>query len=519
MSTSTLVTATLRLPATATGQHHSAQPADPPPPRSATSLIFRAFRALAPLSVVAVFACTGLTLGDNAAGQDTFMELGAIAVDAETDTSFVLRKATSESGTVIKTLWAVPKKGAPKAVATLDGQGDVRVLFPKRGVLLMAEENGQEFLSLLDRHTLKVIDSATHSARYFGTRMSPSRRWVAVADNKNNSLPIILIDTNDLSAHALPGKADWKEAMWARTSDTLFAMSSWQTDASKILWSGGWSHTRLMAWQMDQVIGAQFTLATDGFWANPLFDIKLDGRGPSLLFSFSWVGVAPNDDAAVFPVIKAPANKGEKTTFELAVVDLDTHEVRFVQDAMGPVGFTPDGTSIISYRNVKHAQGDDKASATGSDAETFTGQDLLAIDLKTLAVEQLTVPFSGLINFFVTGAGHFVVVAGWTGNSRLALFDLDGKASSTVKGPNLDLHEVVARPSAQELWICDDGLYRLRVVSGVLDTIAVPFVAWHANRLPTADQIVVGNRDGSTLVYLAPQSGAVVRTVHLPEPQ
>ncbi|MCO4764079.1 MAG: hypothetical protein KC502_21390 [Myxococcales bacterium] len=466
-------------------------------------------RRLIPSLLLAVAACTGLSLGDNTPGQDTFMELGAIAVDHVTDTSFVLRKGPDATGDgVIKSLWAVPHKGTPKPIATLDGQGDVRVLFPHSGVLVMAESNGKEQLTLLDRTTFKVMASAVHDARYAGTRMSPSRRWIAVADNKHKSIPLLLIDTTTLKTRALPSNADWLEAMWARSSDTLLVMASWRDNQNKDKWQAGWKKTRLMAWRMDTLEKFAFQTAGDGFWANQLMDVVLPGYGADLFFSFSWVGVAPDDSYVVFPLLKISENKEETPMHQLAVVDLLAGKmgtVRFVDNAKGPVGFTSDGSSIISYRDV------DRDKDGKND-----GQDLLAMDINTLKIEQLTVPFSGLINFFITGDGHFVVVAGWNGSAKLSLFDLDADTGSTLAGPNLDLHEVVPRVKGKELWICDDGLHRLRVEKGTLDTIKLPFVAWHANLLPTADEIVTGDRDGETLVFVSPVSGKIVRTVHLP---
>lgn len=479
-------------------------------------------RRLAPAALLIAVACTGLSLGDNSAGEDTFMELGAIAVDHVTDTSFVLRTAKSpETNNTIKTLWAVPAKGAAKPIATLDGQGDVRVLFPAGGVMLMAEEDGKEFLTLLDRNTFSVKTSAVHDARYHGTRMSPSRRWVAVADTKKSSgaVPIRLIDTQDLSVHTVPGTADWLEAMWANGDDTLLVMASWRDNKGGSKWNANWDRTRVFAWKMSVVEQFNFQTANNGFWAHKLIDVTLPGYGADLFFSFSWVGVAPDDSHAVFPVLKMPSGDDTAPRYQLAVVNLlgdQNGTVRFVDNAKGPVGFTSDGSSIISYRDV-FINGD----AYNSDGKMnkVVRQDLLAIDLEKLQVEQLTVPFSGLINFFITGDGHFVVVAGWTGSQKLALFDLDADKGTTLASPDLDLHEVVPRMKAKELWICDDGLFRLRVEQGKLEKISLPFLAWHANLLPNADQIVVGNRDGSELVFLAPSNGKILRKFALPKPE
>ncbi len=475
---------------------------NPIPLRKSSRSPSRTARAL-PLVMAWTMACTGLTFGDNAAGEDTSLEFGAIAVDHLTETAFVMRKTATEGG-ALKTLWAVPHGGTARAIATLDGQGDIRVSFPESGVLVMAEEDGKEFLTLLDRHTLEVKRTATHKARYHGTRLSPSRRWLAVADNNNKELPLVLINTADLSARRLPGAATWREALWARTSDTLLVLSSDAKDGSTGgLLSGAWAGSRLRGWSMAALEADSFEVGADGFWAAPAVDIALPNHGPDFLFSFTFVAVAPDDSRAVLPMRRLD-DAGKPSTYELVEVTLASGAVRTVADAKGPVAFTPDSGTIVSYRDVD-VDHDGKLDR----------QDLLAIDAKSLEVEQLAVPFSGLLNFFVTGEGNFVVVASWAGNAQLSLFDLDTSKSTVLGGPELDLHEVAQRSG--ELWVCDDALYRLTVGDATLSEVPLPFVPKHLNWLPKADEMVTGG--GDKLVYLNAKSGKVLREYQLTAPE
>src|SRR5215831_6714651 len=146
-------------------------------------------------------ACTGLSLGENQPGDDTWLEAGSIAVDPNSETSFVL---SASSKTMRKALYAIAPSGYPQRVADLTDFTDSRLLFPSSGLLLMAEFQGTDRLRLLDQSTFAPIKSVETGARYNGTRMSPSRQWIAVANNADARLPIHLIDARSLAIHPIP---------------------------------------------------------------------------------------------------------------------------------------------------------------------------------------------------------------------------------------------------------------------------------------------------------------------------
>src|SRR5262245_39605355 len=109
--------------------------------------------------VSALTGCTGLTLGENGAGADTYRGLGVIAVDDRTETSFVVEgtqtRAERWNPRTRQTLYAVdPDDGGVRRVEDLTGRDDLRILFPSSGVLVMSEANDEDVLELRDKDTL-----------------------------------------------------------------------------------------------------------------------------------------------------------------------------------------------------------------------------------------------------------------------------------------------------------------------------------------------------------------------------
>src|SRR5437763_1892308 len=84
--------------------------------------------------------------------------------------------------------------------ATFEGRRDVtdrsdlRVLFPTGDPLLMGERGGVDHLERIDPITLQTTDTIDTSARYHGTRLSPSKKFLAVADVSQDPSPIHVVD-------------------------------------------------------------------------------------------------------------------------------------------------------------------------------------------------------------------------------------------------------------------------------------------------------------------------------------
>lgn len=440
---------------------------------------------------VFVVGCTGLSLGEKTPGADTYLEYGAVAVDDRTEKAFVLTDVLDKDGTEQKSvLRAVdPDSGGVSEVADLTGRDDARILFPKSGILIMSEQNGKDELRLLDQSTFAEKAREPVDVRYHGTRMSSSREWVAVADNTSEKAPIHLIDTEILTQRVIPHDGDWLEAMWKNKSDELFAIVFYDADPNV---AGDKPHARILSWSMEDVKAGQFKPDESGFWPDRKLDIDVPNVTGDFLFSFTWVGISPDDKWAVFPVRDADAATPEE--YELLVVDTATGELRIVKDAKGPVGFTPDSSTIVSY--------DDNGSGNGANGQTEEGeidQRLLLIDVNTLELDPQDVDVSGGISYFISRDGNFVVVASSFGDEQLELYDLDTKESTKMQGPALGLNEFVSRKDQQELWILDDStsLYKLDMGKGEVAEIDTGYPVSHLNILPKHDWLVLSEKSKS----------------------
>lgn len=161
--------------------------------------------------VIACTGCTGLSLGLNTPGAPAHVGSGSLAVDDRTDTAFVLAEQRAAKG-MERRLYGVPPEGEPVHVASSTHGRDQRLLFPDAGVLLMSETaDGGEELALFDRTTFAERRSAKVSSRYRGTRVSPTGKWIAVADNDDDALPIHVIDPSTLRVRPIPHGGTWLE--------------------------------------------------------------------------------------------------------------------------------------------------------------------------------------------------------------------------------------------------------------------------------------------------------------------
>jgi hypothetical protein len=270
----------------------------------------RAAASLAALCCLGLAGCGG-AVDANEAGQDTYLDppswngatgLGNIAVDPLTETVFVVGAGELAAHASGQTLWAARADGsAAKPVANLGGQDDLRILFPKDGLLLMSEgDDHRDTLQLLDPETFVVRKSVSKPVRYHGTRLSPSGRWVAVADNTSDAAPIHVIDAQTLQHVVIPHDGDWLEAVWLSETDTLAAIVFYDP-------LGAHPAARILTWSL---AGAA-TLPDAAHWPAPDVDLRVeDVRPPEILSIRDWgihlyytrIGVHPRDEEVVFPV-------------------------------------------------------------------------------------------------------------------------------------------------------------------------------------------------------------------------
>ncbi len=449
-------------------------------------------------------ACTGLTLNENNPGGDdgpslgTYLENGSIAVDARTENVFVLATKT-DLDTDVKTKRlqvAGLSDTRARTLANLGGLQDLRILFVEDGVMVMGERGVGEELIVYDKAGEKELRRVSSDARYHGTRVSRSGRFVAVADNHggdNNRNPIHLISTHDLSTVKIPHPGDWLEMNWANTSDTLIAAQFTSPTVG-----GETGSVRLMSWSIDEVAANNFATDDTGLWALRGLDVTIPNADVDLLFSYSWVSVSPNDKYAVVPLLHRYPEE-LKDHHRLALIELATNEVKLIDNAQGPVGFTPDGSTIVSYRNVLNGDG-------------TTNYHLLMIDPITIEERLLAEPSPGLIQFFVTRDGNFVLVGDFFGSNQLTLVDVDTGTTQKL-GRALNLREFVSRPGTGELYLVDNGLFKVDLFEATVREMPQDFTPKHINRLPSSDQLVVDNTVTDKLIFLDPKDGSTIRAV------
>lgn len=465
----------------------------------------RNFLGLLALTLVATASgCTGLSLGENDPDGNlgSYLGDGSVAVDPVNETTYVLvteTPADPESGALEeKTLLAV-RAGATKAieVADLSGREDPRLLFTSAGVIAMSQlDTYQEELLLLDRDTFEEIDSVTAPTYYWGTRLSASRRWIGVADNNDSDYDLHVIDSESLETRVIPHGGDMIEAMFANEHDRLVAISlDYETHKA-----------RLLSWDMNVLEDQNFaqTINPD-IWDGADIDVTVDGVEWDSFFSFTWVGISPDDRLAVFPVrVFDEKADGSIDDYQLIVLDLQTQETRIIPRAKGPVGFTPDGSSIVSYDE-------------GPDGE----QRLVLIDAETLeADEPVDVAIDGGISYFLSHQGNYVVVASNWGDESLVLYDIDSQKQTKMAGPAVGLTEFVVRAEPEEMYVVEPfaeegSLFRVNLEEAVVETVITPFTAEHIGILPRRDELVLTDTSRNTLHFMDPDSGKVVREVSL----
>ncbi|MCB9764888.1 MAG: hypothetical protein H6739_34245 [Alphaproteobacteria bacterium] len=449
--------------------------------------------------------CTGFTLGENFAGQDTPMRYGAIAVDHVTEKVFTVvdgpddAAALGEDGAPMVPSQVVqvdPDTFEPRVLARLDGREDPRMLFPEAGLLLLSERNGREVFQLFDRHTHQPKAFTTLDSRYWGTRSSPSRRWIAVADQ--TTYDIHILDPETLNLRVIPHDAQWLEAMWLNNQDRLLV----------VLWYHGDDFhptgARLLAWDVTPELLSKPT--TDGLWPDAALDVFVEGFQPDALFSFTWIGVSPDDRFAAFPMLSTDPDLDEP--HRVLLLDTTTGEVREVPNTRGPVGFTPDGRTMVSYAGAWDASGEE------------VGQRLVLVDTETLERQEVGDPIQGL-QYFVTHEGAYVVAAAILDESQtVILHDLDSGRSSSLGGAGVSLNEFVSHPDTGELFIASDGdLWRLDVWAGTLDQVPMPFDTHTLNLLPQRDLLVTRSTpDRQVLHFIDIGDGGISPAVRLPEP-
>lgn len=460
------------------------------------------------ITAALALGCTGATLGENQPGADTYLEgspgydavedgrcayTGDIATDPGSLRAWTMLSVHqedcwdvgAEEAADSKVIYAAaPGEAEAGAMLDVSGYQDVRLLQPSAGLVVMAEaaaDEGapdQDTLFLLDPEDQSLVDQNTVDARYHGTRLAPSRRWIAAADNNLSPAPIHVLDPEtSLEPTIIPHEGDWLEGMWLSQRDAFAA----------VIFDLAAETVRMAVWDLEGLGGLD-----QCDWQSPAVDVTVGEIGPDWSFSYTWIGVSPDDAAVVFPVVDSAA--GQRA---LLVMDPATGEVRRVDDAAGPVGFTPDGGTIVSYRYTDETGEHDPV--------------LLLIDAATLEVTEWPIPMQDGPSYFVTREGSAVVIASQWGGDTLVIYDLETGEYTRVGGPglSLDLNEFVSRLGHGELWLLSDGLFRLDFVTPTLESIPLSFYPRALNILPQQDLLVMDDEVDPRLIFFEPETRAI----------
>lgn len=419
------------------------------------------------LLTLVLAGCTGLTLGENVPGGDRHVEpddplegehlMGSLAIEADGERAWAVHVAQQDGVEVAHLSMIDPETGATREVMDVSGTRDRRVTFPADDrMLLFAEQAGRDHLVLFDTRTQQALRSTVAPTWYHGTRSSPSGALVAVADNAGTAGPLHLIDSGTLEVQPLGDDGAAIEAQWNHGDDRLLAVSS-----DDPFGGGG---VRIARYDLTSGLGAP----------PPELRIDLPDLGWDIFFSFTWIGVSPDDRWAVFPLLRGDENV-------LVILDQASGDVAVVP-GRGPVGFTPDGQLIVSY---------------GYDEETWEAE-LWLIDPVSEARAIVPLGFVDGVSFYVSRGGNQVLASPiygvWDGTPSVH-HDLD-TATTTRLDRHVDLTALVYRPSAEEAWSQRGGrLERVALAEPLVTTIpSGDEVASLAIRVD-ADELLTGERD------------------------
>jgi hypothetical protein len=443
--------------------------------------------------------CTGFSLGENGPGGDTWTEppwtdegehrVGAIAVERDEDQLWVVHQET-RGGELRAHLSAIdPESRATTEVLDVSGFDDRRVVFPAADrMLLLAQQGGMESLVLFDTIANQRIASTTKPTWYWGTRTSPSGRALVVADNAAPLAPLHVIDTATLKHQVLEHDGEAIEAMWNHGSDVLLAVSVADPFSDHPV-------AKLLRYDLAGVDLAAPLPAPTTTW-------QLGGYDWDFLFSFTWIGISPDDRWAVFPLIKRTVGPADGQHV-LLVLDQTTGALSEIAGS-GPVGFTRDSKYIVSY-----------GPRTGGG-----GEDLWLIDPKTRARTTVAMPWAAGISYFVMHDSDHVVVTPVlaTGTTFPVVVDTVTLEQRAIDRTPLWLSDFVSRPGHDQLFVESDG----RVIDLALATaraVDVPLSGiMNINVRPTADQAVAAYGFGARIYPIAMATRTVEGQIDLPSP-
>jgi hypothetical protein len=391
-------------------------------------------------------------------GEEIYLETGAIAVDPRTETIFVMAVLPERE------LFAIdPDADGYVRVLDLEGRSSVRILFPESSVLLFAdrsgdgEEGSRDTIFKLDPISLGLLEELDTHARYRQARLSASRRWLSVIDTRTGLTHVSVMDTRDLTVlMQVPG---WPVARWMNARDDLVTVVLDST-----------ARPTIEIWRPDDI-------DPETHFPHPASSHRIEGAS---LYPDADLAISPDDATLVVPVVTA-----DEPAPCLAVIEVATWATATVENAVGPVSFTRDGSTILAYRY-------DEDGPTG---EVLAY--LVVIDAGTLEPVALRLPFDRAATSFVSETGIYVGIASVTATdsatpTRLAIYDRNAR-TLTEPDPGVGwTPEAVPRPGHDEMYLVHDAeLLRLDFYDAEYEPLPLYVDPVHVALLPRRDRIVL----------------------------
>jgi hypothetical protein len=368
----------------------------------------------------------------------------------------------------------------------VSGTEDRLVVFPAddRMLLMARGADGDEHFVLIDTAARAVLAKRVVPAWYWSPRSAPSGRALVV-NNIEGVGSLHVLDTATLQYRELAYGGARIDAMWNHDRDVLTAISVVDPFTDH-------PHARLLQWDFEGV-------DLSGPLPEPTVQWELDGYDWDSSFSFTWIGISPDDRWAVFPVIKKIT--GESV---LLVLDQDSGEVRLTP-GRGPVGFLHDSSAIVSY---------------GHASDGTPGDDLWLIDPVTLARTTARLPTDSEVSFFPTHESPHVGVTPVLDvhEQPLLIYNTSTGAMVPSSRIGIDLHDFVSRPG--HLYVESSRVvFDLAVETGVMREVALGEPVHHISATPGTDRAYAAAVETATIYPIdtvnAVQSGAAF---HIPSP-
>jgi hypothetical protein len=429
--------------------------------------------------------------GPRVPGETTWLDVGALAVEPSTETTYVLRGRTLAGEARAGTVLSITPEGVVTPLTTIASDESALVAFTAEGTLVLAARAGQTRLLRFDPASAALELERSMPVAMSWPLVSPSGHFVASGgSDPGTGAPVTLLAADTLVGSAQASEATNVSLAWLHARDVLVALISTEQ-------GDGTSTTRLAWWDATQIEAERFA-TLDGIWGSPLFDLQLE-RGHVVT---GWV-VSP-DDAYVAIALATPAMDGSVTDPRVRLVSLETGSARELEGVGAPLAFTADGSTLVGVRE------DASAPAPSSGG-------LVTVDVESFATDVLDVLRRDSPPFFVTSEGHWVLATVVDSTIETVLYDLESGEASPL-GLDARFGQLVTRRG--ELWVVASGqLHRVPLASGMRAHVPLTFAPRSLNILPRHDRLVLDDADDrATLRFFDPEAERVTLTATLPTP-